>query len=116
VVPVERSGHVCVRGRSVSLQRSEDLRELTLQVKNAQGQTILNGTWPKDSTIYEIAPLAADQTQKLIVQFGDRPIELTLHSLPSEINARKGMDVLEWMLEVGCKAQAMTFTRWLSEN
>lgn len=115
-VPVERSGHICVRDKSMLLQRSEDLRELPLQVKTDQGTSIANGTWPKDSTVYELPPLSEERTQRLIVQFGDRSVELTVHYLPSEIKARRGMDVLKWLLETGCKAQAMTFARWLSEN
>lgn len=115
-LPVEHPGHVCVRGTSITLGRSEDLRELTLRVSTDREQNVVNAVWLKESTTFEMPSLGADRVRTLTIQLGRKSSSLTLHQLPSDIDAASGMDVLAWMLERGCKAQAIIFARRLSES
>lgn len=113
---VENPGQACTRGASITLRRSKDLRELTLKVSTEWRRNIVKTVWLKDTATFELPSLGPDRVRKLTVQIGANSISLALHVLPPEIDTKSGMDVLAWMLEHGCKTQAIAFARSLSDS
>jgi len=53
---------------------------------------------------------------EMAIKLDGKSSTFLIHTLPEEIDPGSGMDVLAWMLESGCRVQAISYARWLSEK
>jgi hypothetical protein len=113
-LPVQHPGEGCLQSGDVTLRRAGSLKETPVGV-TVNGTKVMTGSiWAGGQAILHLPTVGVDEAKTLEIKLGDQTVRFTIHMLPAEIKPNQGMDVLAWMLETGCKVQAMSFARWLS--
>ena len=115
-LPVGYSGNGCLRNNAIELRRAKDLEERPVSV-SINGETETSAShWPKNQNKLELPSLASGHIKTVEIRLGNEVTTFNIHMLPTEIEPGHGMDVLAWMLESGCRVQAISFARWLAQN
>lgn len=115
-LPVGYSGNGCLRSNAIELRRARDPEERPVSV-SINGETeVAASHWPKNQNKLELPSLASYHIKTVEIRLGNEVTTFNIHMLPTEIEPGHGMDVLAWMLESGCRVQAISYARWLSEK
>jgi hypothetical protein len=112
---IDETGPACVLRDRIVLTRSLDLGEMPLAIVADKGMKLDGLVWAKNISVFELPSPLAEQATELTVFAGNTERFAKLNRLPAGIDLSNVMDVLAWMLDKNCKAQAVAFARSLVE-
>jgi hypothetical protein len=113
VISIHGDGAGCLREGDIRLGRKSDKETISLAISGNEG------TDPVELTMREgvseiTLPKSLDVTAgEIFVKTSNEQALIQLHGLPKEINAQNPVEMLGWMINSGCKEQALAFTRQL---
>jgi hypothetical protein len=113
VISIHQDGDGCVRNGKIKLGREDDSQGLSLAVgdDDNSGEHIFN--WRKGEVEFLLPETVKAENSQIFVRAGRDRAVIAIHELPGGINLQNPVDVLGWMLDSGCTAQALAFTHQL---
>lgn len=113
VISIHGDGEGCMHNGEIRLGRKSDKDAVSLAISGNKGVDPIELTMREGvSEITLPKSLPVDGGEIFIKTNNERAL-IQIHDLPKEINAKNPVDMLGWMINSGCKEQALAFTRQL---
>lgn len=113
VVSVHGDGDGCLRDGEILLGRATSTSTAQLSVEGESGSGKAKLAWSAGENQLALGEAVAADSGEIEVRLEGERALIRLHRAPDDLNQNNPVDVLGWMIEMGCEGQALALTRQL---
>ncbi len=110
---VHESAPGCIKNGEVVLARTEGTNAINLAFRTGESEGSRDIVWGAGETKFAIEKPVSPNDKKLVVEAGKEFAQIDLRSMPDSIDLKNPLDVIGWMIDEGCKRQAVAFVQAL---
>jgi hypothetical protein len=115
-VSIEEPGPACIRNDQLVLSRPEVTKEMVFSLVFGKKKRMDGLVWKAGEPAYAVSEPVPHGTELIVVETNKKWVQMDVKAVPADVNPMDPVEILAWMIDNGCRRQALAFTNQLGRT